>query len=1117
MRRRLGTAALCFWVCAGANAGELAIRRLTNFKAVYEAARHEARSRSDCIAWYDFAKLPPPGFRFIPGPGKGKLTAVEGRWPGQAAMHIFYGKLLGKALHISDSGFTVCFWLRVHKVEKIDRQGYKRSNGGVMAVGSGYYGGWRVTARPGGAAVGFTIGGPKGGVRGVSSAGYVAKGKWSHVAITWDRKTLCLWVDGKLRARAPASIPYTPEPKRPGLRIGECDYGVGVLDFDIADLGIFGSALPADLLRRLGAPEGPFREALAAFLTGLAPAERIGEEAYRRQFESLFALEDVAAALPAYRAARARARLLIARSYRREGRTKDARRAYAELAAAPRAPLHCRARAMLAIGDLYRDARNYTAARKQYEKMREFFTGKHEEFRVEAIERLEDIATLRDGAPFRAARQRRIDRISHPARRFYTAPGGDDGNPGTRTRPFRTLERARDAVRALKKQGPLPRGGVAVVLRGGIYRRETRSFALGAEDSGTPEAPVIYMAAPGERPILRGGQVIRNFVPLKDPAGKARIPKAAQPHVLQVDLRAEGVTDFGKITPRGKGTGAVTSPDVPAHLELFFNGKPMPLARWPNDAPTMSERTARIDLRGQKTERDRGRTVARGADFFTYANPRQDAWAGEPDGWLYGCWQWLYFASYKHITRVDPEKRRIYFDWNCKTPYQRKRRGLIQGSWYMGVNLLCELDTPGEWYLDRRSGILFFWPPADLSKGEAVVSVLEKPLIALDNVSDVVFRGLTLEAGRLHGVVIQGGARVLLAGCIIRDLGVSGVIIDGGRRHEIVGCDIAWTGDSGIELSGGDPETLTPSGHLIENCHIHHFARWNRVGYEPAVHLRGVGARVSHCLVHDAPHQAFLADGNDHVVEFSEIHDVVTEAGDAGAFYMYGDSVAKAQLERGNVVRFNYWHDLPQTNAFKGVSCTSRMGIYIDNFNGAITVYGNIFHRIDFSAGAVFFGTNDDFVENNIFHRCYRAVCLTDRTWLYDKVNKPPKYVIDATLAKAAANPVWARRYPRLTTFPRRAKDTSPFLEGNVIARNIVSQCDAFTFGSARTIRLARIERNWMVAEPGFRDPDHGDFRLPADSPAMAVYGFDPIPVKKIGLYRDELRATWPVKPPCGN
>jgi len=75
--------------------------------------------------------------------------------------------------------------------------------------------------------------------------------------------------------------------------------------------------------------------------------------------------------------------------------------------------------------------------------------------------------------------------------RFYVSPNGSDANPGTKRKPFVTLETARDAVRQLKQKSGVPKGGVSVWVRGGTYVRE-RSFELSAADSGTPGSPVIY-------------------------------------------------------------------------------------------------------------------------------------------------------------------------------------------------------------------------------------------------------------------------------------------------------------------------------------------------------------------------------------------------------------------------------------------------------------------------------------------------------------------------------------------------------------------------------------------------------------------------------------------------
>lgn len=53
-------------------------------------------------------------------------------------------------------------------------------------------------------------------------------------------------------------------------------------------------------------------------------------------------------------------------------------------------------------------------------------------------------------------------------------------------------------------------------------------------------------------------------------------------------------------------------------------------------------------------------------------------------------------------------------------------------------------------------------------------------------------------------------------------------------------------------------------------------------------------------------------------------------------------------------------------------------------------------------------------------------------------------------------------------------------------------------------------DRNSIVADPLFVNPDKDDYRLKSDSPAFKL-GFKPIPFDKIGPYADECRATWPI------
>jgi hypothetical protein len=223
-----------------------------------------------------------------------------------------------------------------------------------MATGSGYYNGWRLLVVPSSSTLTFELGRPDIGARRISSSGFLTMGEWHHVAVTWDHETLAMWIDGRLRAETVVTMQYHASVTSPSFRIGECGSGLGVLNFDIADLGFFSTALPADELKRLGDPDLEFRKELTRFVEQITPppggAE--GQEQYRRQFDPLFALSGCDDS-PTFRTVKSVVRLRVIESFRREKRLNDARRVCAELADDPTAPLHYRARAMLTLGDLY--------------------------------------------------------------------------------------------------------------------------------------------------------------------------------------------------------------------------------------------------------------------------------------------------------------------------------------------------------------------------------------------------------------------------------------------------------------------------------------------------------------------------------------------------------------------------------------------------------------------------------------------------------------------------------------------------------------------------------------------------------------------------------------------
>ncbi|MBM3501261.1 MAG: right-handed parallel beta-helix repeat-containing protein, partial [Armatimonadetes bacterium] len=372
--------------------------------------------------------------------------------------------------------------------------------------------------------------------------------------------------------------------------------------------------------------------------------------------------------------------------------------------------------------------------------------------------------------------------------RLFVAPNGDDSATGRQAKPgkngpFATLERARDEVRKLKAEGGLPTGGVTVELRAGTYEL-TAPFELTAEDSGAADSPITYEGQKGKEVRLVGGKVLKDWEAVTDESVLERLEPTARGKVYQTDLRALGITDYG--SPAGGG------------IELFFDAQPMTLARWPNEGFVKIVDVLNIepvDVRG--TKGDKG-------GKFVYDGDRPLRWKTEKDLWLHGYWFWDWSDQRMKVESIDTDQKVI-----ALVPPQHGY-GYRKGQWYYALNALCEIDAPGEWYLDRDTGVLYFYPPSPLGQGDAMVSVAPN-LIVTREASNVTFRGLLMEGSRDHAGVMFGARGNRVEACTIRNVGGHAVAIQGADSG-VVGCDIYQTAKGGISLEGGDRNTLTPGG-----------------------------------------------------------------------------------------------------------------------------------------------------------------------------------------------------------------------------------------------------------------------------------------------------------------
>lgn len=681
--------------------------------------------------------------------------------------------------------------------------------------------------------------------------------------------------------------------------------------------------------------------------------------------------------------------------------------------------------------------------------------------------------------------------IAAPPAVVHVTPAGQGPGNGTAEAPFVGLETARDAVRALTAAGKLP-DGVTVLLHGGDYRRET-SFALTAEDSGTAAGPVVYRAAPGESVRLTGALPVpaSAFTPVTDPAVRERLPEEVRDRVVQADLKALGLPPVAPMPAQFRG--------APLAPELFYNDRRMTLARWPNEGWA---RIAKILETGSVP-----RTGDQGGQpgSFQYDGDRPARWNVAAGVWLRGYWCFDWYEETIQVQAIDPTARSITF---ARPHLYGVKQGNPSPRRYCALNLLEELDSPGEFYLDRAAHQLYFLPPGPLAGARVELSLLDAPVVTLTDCRQVVLNGLIVEAGLTFGIELTGGEECRLEACRARNLRQLGIRVVGGRRHQVLACDIHDTGTGGLHLEGGDRKTLTPAGHQAVNNHIWGFAR-HQLTYANGLTLAGVGNRAAHNLLHDAPHQAAAISGNDHLFELNEVHHVCLETDDCGALYK-----GRNPSMRGNVIRDNFWHHLG------GPMGHGNAAIYFDDGDGGEQVIGNVFFRCGDpgrgSFGTVFnHGGHDNLAEHNVFVECRRAIGSApwnDQRWRQalaggDWVQKLRRDV-DIT------QPPYTTRYPALVGF---LDPPAGQARVNHAARNLFVMCGEVSSGNWRW----SAEENLVTAEdPGFVDAARGDFRLRPDAPALAaVPGFEPPPFERMGLVADALRPDppareWPYDPP---
>lgn len=658
--------------------------------------------------------------------------------------------------------------------------------------------------------------------------------------------------------------------------------------------------------------------------------------------------------------------------------------------------------------------------------------------------------------------------LSAVARDVYVAKTGNDSNPGTKEKPLATVEKAVEAMRGAG-------AGTIWIEPGEYYLKQGITFD--AKHGGTAEQSLVIRGTEPGKARLSGGQSVGEFRPISTNEAKPLISAEAQKHVLVADLKSQGFAPLEQLPVQYRTHG---------REELVFGDMPMQAARWPNKG--FAEFNEVIDSGASGVTHWVDRTIYRPGSI-RFPGDRAKQWDFSRGVWLHGfwCYEWneevLKAASYNPATgELRLAAKHCY---GIGSPWDKKSKHP-----FYAVNVFEELDEPGEYYLDRKNNLLFFWPPSDVAKTPVRLTLCAKPLIQAIGVQNLIVRDLTLENSRGVGIVMNNCRHCSVENCLIRNLGQCAMNMNGSQLA-VVGCEITQTGSGGIHINGGDRKTLMPGQCSVVGCHIHHIGRLDWDGGR-GIFLGGCGNRVANNCIHDGPSGAICYGGNDHILELNEAYNMCIHYADVGVFYTGRDWASQ-----GNIVRWNYVHDV----ATKGGS--GAQAFYLDDCDSGDTILGNIVFRCG-NRGSMLGGGRDNTYRGNIFIEQPTGIHVDARGPAGIVFNRQDSWNL---LAKCEQldylSPLWKKRYPRLA----KTMAENPLQPmGNSMHENIMLSCKKpFDLKPG-------VDKKWLdrANNPEFETKDFPGLvsdgtpakldltKLPAIWQKVA--GFEPIPIDKIGL-----------------
>ncbi len=466
---------------------------------------------------------------------------------------------------------------------------------------------------------------------------------------------------------------------------------------------------------------------------------------------------------------------------------------------------------------------------------------------------------------------------------IHVSTQGNDENDGSEANPIASLEAAQLLARTAR--------GTTVIIHGGTYRLE-RLLEFTHEDEG-----VEFRAAAGEEVVITSDRKLDlKWQPFRD-------------GIWQAD---PGMQIYA-YPNRGKQFRGQWKLQVD---ELFVNGQRQRMARYPNFDPEI---------------RPFGGFAA-----DAVSRERAARWSNPAGGYLHashpGAWGGVHFV----ITGKNKNG-----DVLTEGGRQNNRGSGMHEQHRYVENIFEELDAPGEWFYDRTSNMLYFFPPEGLDLANAMVEFpSSSQLIRMDGtqkqpVKNVTLRGLTFRHAnrtfmqtkepllrsdwtidREGAVLMEGTEDCSLIDCEFDQVGGNAIFVSKyNRRVRITGCDIRETGASAVAFVGdpfavrnplyeyGQRQSLEkidqvpgpqtdsyPADCVVEDCLIRGIGLVEKQAAGVQIAMSS-GITVRYCSIYEASRAGInIGDGcwGGHLIEHCDVFDTVQETGDHGSFNSWG-------------------------------------------------------------------------------------------------------------------------------------------------------------------------------------------------------------------------------------